>query len=605
MEAVWRKWKKISRTEIISIAVLIATPLLMYVLFEWTTGNLLTVRGIYLVLNLILFVLVYLTAFAVTNSMRFSYLALNVIFFIWSAAEYFVVQFRSRPIMLWDIMAVRTAATVAGNYQYVPSFAMVVSAVVLAVWGILVWKFPVKIHSWKKHLAAAAAMVGITAVGITGFFHDSISRFQIEIGMWDPAASYGEYGYLVSTLRLAGYLTVEAPEGYSASAVRQLQAEIEETKGEMELEWAANTDIIPENIICIMNESFSDLRVIADFATDIPFLSFYDSLSENCIKGEAYVPVFGSMTCNTEYEFLTGNSMAFAPENSVPFQIYTRNPEYSLPLILKNYGYRTVALHPYPKGNWNRETVYEHMGFDEFYGLEYFQDAPQLRNYTTDQGDYQKIIDLTEEKDEGSPLFIFNVTMQNHGGYEAEYESTVHLTELDDMPMTEQYLSLMRESDLALQYLIEYYSQINEPTMIVLFGDHQPSVETEFYEALYGAPLSELPPEQLLRRYITPFLIWTNYETDSRTDEKMSVMYFSSAILERANLGLTDYTAFLGTLYQSAPVVHMFGYYNSDYEWESWTDWTEKKEYPVFHQLELLQYYNMFGTNRDPSLFLP
>ena len=161
--------------------------------------------------------------------------------------------------------------------------------------------------------------------------------------------------------------------------------------------------------------------------------------------------------------------------------------------------------------------------------------------------------------------------MQNHGGYEDEYEATVHLTDMTDMPMAEQYLSLIRESDQALQYLLEYYSQIDEPTMIVLFGDHQPSIEPEFYETLYGSPISELSPEKLVERYITPFIIWTNYETDCRMDEKMSVQYFPCAILERANLELTDYMCLLDTMYQSAPVVHIFGYYNSDYEWESWT----------------------------------
>lgn len=604
MKRTWEKIKELGWREKAGIAVLTATPFLMYILFEWTTGNLLSVRGVYLFFNLALFALIYFTAFAFTNSMRTAYLTLNLVFFVWSAAEYFVVEFRGRPIMLWDIMAVRTAATVAGNYQYVPSFAMVASGLILIGWGVLIWKFPVKIHSRKRHLAAAAAMVSITAVGTAAFFGDSISRFQIEIGMWDPAGSYAEYGYMISTLRMAGYLSVKAPEGYSVSAVHTIQDEIEEARTDMELEWAADTDVVPENIICIMNESFSDLRVIGEFSTDLPFLSYYDSLSENCIKGEAYVPVFGSMTCNTEYEFLTGNSMAFAPENSVPFQIYTRNPEYSLPLILKNYGYRTVALHPYPKSNWNRENVYRNMGFDEFYGLEYFQDSPLIRNYVSDLGDYQKIIELTEEKGEGTPLFVFNVTMQNHGGYEDEYEATVHLTDMTDMPMAEQYLSLIRESDQALQYLIEYYSQIDEPTMIVLFGDHQPSIEPEFYETLYGSPISELSPEKLVERYITPFIIWTNYETDCRMDEKMSVQYFPCAILERANLELTDYMCLLDTMYQSAPVVHIFGYYNSDYEWESWTGWKEKKEYPVFHQFELLQYYNMFGKNRDSSLFL-
>lgn len=347
----------------------------------------------------------------------------------------------------------------------------------------------------------------------------------------------------------------------------------------------------------------STLRVVGDFNTDEPFMEFYDSLETNSIKGNLYMPVFGSMTSNSEFEFLTGNSIAFTPSVSVPYQIYMRNPSYGLASILKEQGYRTVAMHPNEKTNWNRDEAYRNMLFDEFYGIEYFQDSPTIRGYVSDLGNYQKIIDLTEEKEEGQPLFIFDVTMQNHGGYETDYEATVHLTDYEDMPMTEQYLSLIRESDQALQYLIEYYENVDEPTMIILFGDHQPSVEDTFYEALYGCSLEEAAGEDYLRRYITPFLVWTNYDTESMLEENLSAMFLSCTILERANLEITDFISFLCFLYRQCPVVHILGYYTSDMVWESWSHWEEKKEYPLFHWFDMLQYHNMFERNRITSLF--
>ncbi len=138
-------------------------------------------------------------------------------------------------------------------------------------------------------------------------------------------------------------------------------------------------------------------------------MEFYDSLETNSIKGNLYMPVFGSMTSNSEFEFLTGNSIAFTPSGSVPYQIYMRNPSYGLASILKEQGYRTVAMHPNEKTNWNRDEAYRNMLFDEFYGIEYFQDSPTIRGYVSDLGNYQKIINLTEEKEEGQPLFIFDV----------------------------------------------------------------------------------------------------------------------------------------------------------------------------------------------------
>ena len=295
-----------------------------------------------------------------------------------------------------------------------------------------------------------------------------------------------------------------------------------------------------------MNESFSDLGVIGDFDTDVPYLENYKSLSENCIKGNLYMPVFGAMTCNSEYEFLTGNAMSFAPPASVPYQMYVDQTVYGLPLTLKNQGYRTVAMHPYPAGNWNRNQAFPAMGFDEFLAEEAFEGAEKVRGYVSDKATYDKIISLTEEKTEGEPLFVFNVTMQNHGGYTDEgYESQVHLTEMSDMPKAEQYLSLVKESDEALGYLLDYYKNVDEPTMIVMFGDHQPGIEEEFYEAVYGKTSDEISEEETIRRYITPFFVWTNYDMPSQTVDKMSAAYLSNVVVERANLQPTDYQVFM------------------------------------------------------------
>ncbi len=583
--------------------VLILTPLVMFGVFEWITGNLTEIEPIYLLLNIVLFFLLYFMVFAVTNSMKISFSVLNVVLTVWALAEYYVVEFRTRPIMIWDILAFRTAMTVAGAYEYELTPRIVSGVLVIILWTVLIWRFAVRLPSKKIRAGTAAGSIVCMAAFLYAFFQYAIAGLHIEINMWSPNWSYATYGYLLSTLRMLDYLSVDPPDGYSLAAVQEIQEQIQEWKEEDEPIWGTQSDIVPTNIICIMNESYSDLRVIADFETDEPFMEFYDSLSENCIKGSLYVPVFGSMTSNSEFEFLTGNSIAFTPSGSVPFQIYMRNPSYGLASILKEQGYRTVGLHPNAKTNWNRDEAYRNMLFDEFYGLEYFWDSPTLRGYVSDLGGYQKIISLTEEKEEGEPLFIFNVTMQNHGGYEADFEATVHLTEYENMPMTEQYLSLIRESDYALQYLIEYYEQVDEPTMIILFGDHQPSVESEFYEALYGASLDDVGQEDYLRRYITPFMIWTNYDTESLQDQKLSAMFLSCAILERANLQTTDFISFLRRLYRQSPVVHVMGYYTSDMVWESWSHWEDKKEYPLFNWFDILQYHNMFEKNRITSLF--
>ena len=141
---------------------------------------------------------------------------------------------------------------------------------------------------------------------------------------------------------------------------------------------------------------------------------------------------------------------------------------------LKDQGYDAVAMHPYPGENWNRVECYNNMGFDAFLDEEFYEDSEQLRNYVSDAADYDKLISVVESKRAPEDkLFIFNVTMQNHGGYEEEYdnfEQEVWLTgEYEGLyPKTDQYLSLMKKSDEAFQYLLEYFSKVDEPTMICL-----------------------------------------------------------------------------------------------------------------------------------------
>ncbi|MGL5437672.1 MAG: LTA synthase family protein [Lachnospiraceae bacterium] len=568
---------------------LIATPAFCYVIFEWITGNLSEIRGEYIVWNILFYYTAYVLFLVITNHMRTAYLSLNVIFTIWAAAEYFVSDFRARPIMPSDILAWQTAATVADNYSYVMPQKMIQAVLLMLAWSIGVWMFRVKLPRGKKRLPVLAAGLAWTIGWISCFFTVVVPARSIGVSMWDPIESYEQNGYLLSTVRMLGYLHAKLPEGYHSDTVRQMYQELEgqEAAGES-----------PVNIICIMNESWSDLNIISEFQTDQPSFAYYNSLDENCIKGYVYVPVFGSMTSNSEYEFLTGNSMAFVPIGSVPFQLYMKDHTWSIVDSVKDEGYETIAMHPYPAGNWNRIEAFNSLGFDQFLDEEYFLDSPRIRGYVSDQGCYEKIIQMTEEDDGQTRQFFFLVTMQNHGGYTLDYESQVHLTEYENYPEAEQYLSLIRESDNALEYLIEYYKDSDQPTLIMMFGDHQPGIETQFYEGLYKNNTSATPVESYLQQYATPYLIWTNYDNSLGQQGDYSVLYLANQVLKAANLPLNGYQSFLEELKEQVPIIHLIGYCDKNGLWSDWTDWRESESYGWFHLLDLYQYYRVFDPKR-------
>jgi len=571
---------------------LIATPAFCYVVFEWITGNLNHIHGEYIVWNLLFYYAVYAVFLFITNRVRISYLALNLIFTIWAAADFFVVDLRARPIMIPDIVAWQTAATVAGNYRYEVPESMIHAILLMVAWSVLVWLFPFKMPNGKKRAVTAAVLLAGSIGWCLYFFFWLVPVKGIDVSMWAPNESYETKGYMLCTARMLSYLYGKPPEGYHYSTVSLMYDELEPLPAE---------GGSPLNIICIMNESWADLSVISEFRTNLPSFAYYDSMDENCIKGHVYVPVFGSMTSNTEYEFLTANSMAFAPVGSVPFQIYMDGHTQSILDTVAAEGYETIAMHPYPADNWNRTAAYHSLGFDQFLDEPYFLDSPRIRGYVSDRGCYEKIIQLTEESGDARQFF-FLVTMQNHGGYAQDYAAKVQLTEYRNFPETEQYLSLIRESDEALEYLIEYYRQSDQPTLIVMFGDHQPSLETEFFEALYGRGLSELNMEEYARMYETPFFIWTNYENNLEEQTEFSVVYLSNQVLKAANLPLNGYQNFQEELKVQIPVIHLMGYRDKDDGWQDWIDWKLKESYEWFHRLDLFQYYRMFGEKNKITI---
>ena len=334
------------------------------------------------------------------------------------------------------------------------------------------------------------------------------------------------------------------------------------------------------NIIVIMNEAFSDLRVLGDFDTDAPFLKNWDALDENVIRGWANVSVLGGNTANSEFEFLSSDTLGAFPSVVPYLQYFGASTEYlGLTSHLNNLGYETTAFHPYYANGWNRMQVYPAMGFEHTIFMDDVEkeySLEKLRGYTTDSADYSVIIDWFEKKRTAAPQFFFNITMQNHSGYTEEgFKSTVHLTEAQKgmFPQAEQYLSLVKCSDEAITELLDFFGEYEEPVIVVIFGDHQPCLEPEFYEYVFGTSENEWTDEQRLSMYKTPFIIWHNYEVEYQDLGDVSLNYLAAVMLKEVGIPLTEYQEYVLQLRKSYPVISGMGlvdaegnYYSIDEE---------------------------------------
>ncbi|OUO37383.1 LTA synthase family protein [Flavonifractor sp. An306] len=519
--------------------------------------------------------------------------------------NHYLISFRGRTLFPGDFLTLGTAVNVAGNYDYSLDRMQLISLLILVLALLALSLLPREERipfTWRRFLPSA----GVAGMVLAVFFGTGFVENQgIEPSMWTTRGN----GLALNFSVCLKYMRVEKPEGYSQESLEQLTADTASDGPSVTVTDPDGTTR-PVNVIVIMNESFSDLSVLPGVETNQDAMPFLRSLTENTIKGYAYSSVFGGTTANSEYEFLTGNTTAYLPAGTVPYQMYVSDGDPTLVSQMAALGYRTIAAHPYRSSGWNRPSVYQNFGFDEVYFESDFQNREYMRGdsrtgYVTDRCDYENLIRLYEEKEEGEPLFLFNVTMQNHSGYQMSWDNLpreVWLTgELEGRFQTvNQYLSLIYQSDQAFEELINYFSQVEEPTMILLFGDHQPQVATNFYTDVLGI---DPPTELAQKKQMVPFFLWANYDIPEAEGVELSLNYLSALLMDTARLPMTGYQKYLLELWQTAPVINTVGVRGADGTWYGENEALPADLEEAVDGYQLLLYNNIFDKSDRLSDF--
>jgi phosphoglycerol transferase MdoB-like AlkP superfamily enzyme len=212
------------------------------------------------------------------------------------------------------------------------------------------------------------------------------------------------------------------------------------------------------------------------------------------------------------------------------------------------------------------------MNFEKFYTQDDFEpDVQKFHNHISDLANYEKIIDLVNrKKDKKDPFFLFDITMQNHGGYTVNDVPELVKVEGFENNVVNNFLSLEKLSDDALRYLIEYFKNYSEPTMIVMFGDHYPTMPDAFTEYISGSKYESLDFEQQEHYYSTPFLIWANYDIPEQEDVVTSANFLGTLMLEQTGLQMPDYNYYLKDMMKTMPALNHMGYVDADGAYHPW-----------------------------------
>lgn len=589
-------WKKGLRYVTAGLAAVLFPVVCFYLLESYSQNPFTEVRPWAQFFNILLFELWAGILFCVTGSLKRGYRILFALTMIYGIANHYVVRFRSNPIVPWDLLSLKTAASVADNYDFMPDRRMVLVtlAFVLILFLLRFVKAEIKgLVFWKRLIPSAVLLLALCIFSNTLQQESFQNSHRLYNKLFTPAHMTNVNGIAVTFVMNLAYMSIDKPGGYQAGEAEAVLAEYEEQdRGE-------RTEELP-NIIVVMNEAFSDLAVLGEFETNEDYMPFLHSLqkgAENTVTGMLNVSVCGGNTANTEFEFLTGNTMAFLPQGSIPYQQYITGEMAALPEYLQSLGYETVATHPYNAGGWERDTVYPKLGFERSVFKEGYLSPGYVRQYISDDSCVDKLIEFYETKEEGTPLFAFNVTMQNHGGYQDAYENfTPDITVADSENFSlQQYLSLIRLSDASLQRLVSYFSNVEEKTVLVFFGDHQPS-DTVAYTILSknGMSWNHLSEEELKLRYQVPYVIWANYDIEEETEADTSANYLAAEVLERAGVPVSAYQSYLLQLKEEYPVISAVRTVKAD-----GSETSAKEEQGTMDEYRRLQYYQLFDYKKE------
>lgn len=579
---------------VIRILFALVIPLGCFYTFETLTHQMSTMIELAKRLNIAFYYWLFLFVFFIAGRTSISMAICVAAIAIIGVGNYFVVMFRSNPIVPWDIYSFETAMSVADNYVFSVDWALAEHIAMFILMLIVGVRTNIRLSKKILRPILTVAMCIPAYFYISYLWQDNLERNTgLNDTLFNAKYMHSKDGFFVSFILDIHFLQIEEPKNYSDEYALSLL-------NEQEVEKVETPEELPD-IIAIMDETFSDPAVLGEFETNKDYMPFIHSILRgevaNTISGYTDVSVLGGNTANSEFEFLTGNSMAFFPNGSVPYLQYIRDGISTIVPQLEEYGYTTYGTHPYRAKGWNREFIYDLMGFDYRYFQGSFPFEDKLRNYVSDEADFKSILEWRNNTE--GPFFMFNVTMQNHSNYGGDFDNfdpqiVAKFKNTSSNKYLNKYLSLMYETDQDVASLLSELSQSDRKTIVVFWGDHQPNdyVVRPIYKE-YGLDFDNQTYEQQQQRQKTPFFIWANYDIQEQTNVEISLNYLNILLFETAGLQLDEYQTFRKNLWQGQiPMMNAVGYRNDDGDLVEYDDAPEEIQ-NLLNEYQNIQYYRM------------
>lgn len=517
------------------------------------------------------------------NSKRIgNYISIGI-FALLGNINFFVITLTRQPFTLSDLVIAKTAAGVLNNQK-------------------------LEIGDWLKFLMGLALLAALYAIVTVAYKNKNKKKKFIHrtvpLGLFCLffAVAFAASNWLYSTVLLYGGHLKYGFIGNFYITLNERVTIPEYAKDYVIDDKNDEGDNNP-NVIIIMNEAFSDLGTTFDLTFSEDPLKYFHTLQEEYPNGITYSSVRGNNTCSSEWEFLSGSPTALTTKGAIIYQNNCK-PMNTLVSLFNSRGYTTVGMHPYFGFGYNRDAFYKALDFDQ---TVFIEDMPEglnkVRGYITDEENYKHLISLYEQNEQegDSPFFCFNITMQNHGSYTTNPMNDVTMEGEEPYSEVNTYLSVLKQSDEALKGLLSYFESVEEDTIILMFGDHQPLIDTSFYDKIYNKPFTELTVEELVDVYAVPYLIWANYDlNEEAAPAETSNCYLSTILFEVGNIPKSTWLNMTDKYREEYPVVSAIFVKEADGDIKTKeTIFVDSPEDNLLREYQKYSYGILYGTGQQ------
>ncbi len=420
-------------------------------------------------------------------------------------------------------------------------------------------------------------------------------RLKVIPIMWDQTENYKHNGFALAFAINLPMANVSAPAGYMADAIDRIPVKPLP---------AGTSHRGKPDVIVLMSESFWDPTRLPNVKlSPDPMPTIREMQS-----GNVFSPEFGGMTANVEFEALTGFSNAFLPYGSIPYQQYIRNPIPSLATFFRGEGYVSRAIHPFQSWFWNRTAVYKAFGFDTFKSEENMPPMQKRGIFASDESLTNEIIRQADAMDD--PFFFFAVTLQGHGPYEANRYAKNTIKIEGDLPEADRqvlatYAQGIKEADDSLKKLMDWAKKRDRETVIVLFGDHLPPLNTVYTSTGFMKGVTaerKGSKDQMKAQHETPLVVWSNKTGPKKNVGTISPAFLSYQILKQSGYEHPYYTGFLGKVYDQYRVVDRYMLIRKN--GKEVAEWSRQPKVPaLLRDYRFLQHDMMFGDRFSTDRF--